>query len=122
MEGRFTQVIDPDYEPSETSANTSPIDPPDDLREYSTLDTNTSGLGGEAAITADSGVGIFAADCTANDTDGDAICDLWETGGIPFWAQGVRSIPIPLASVGTKDLFVELDVMEGHELDARLLL
>jgi hypothetical protein len=49
------------------------------------------------------------------DTDGDGLCDDWETQGIPYYdASGaLQFYPLPGADPLRKDLFVELDVMDG---------
>ena len=141
VDARFTNTADPDYEPSNDSLSTSPIDddnengadedpidqpvgidddgdgavdedPLDHTKLYNTLHSTTSGLGGSATIIPDSGVGILGADCSADDSDGDAICDDWENNGLPFVSWGeVWRYPIPDANVGTKDVFIEIDKM-----------
>ena len=53
---------------------------------------------------------------TATDTDGDSLPDTWETNGYDANGDGVIDVNLPAlgASPTKKDLFVEMDYMEGR--------
>jgi hypothetical protein len=52
----------------------------------------------------------------ATDTDGDSLPDTWETGGYDANGDGVVDVDLPAmgATPNKKDLFVEMDYMEGR--------
>jgi len=81
---------------------------------YNVEFSNTAGIGGTATVLADNGKGIASLLCAAgDDVDGDAICDSWETTGVPYVVAGqVRYLPLPGASTTQKDVFVEIDYMD----------
>ena len=90
---------------------------------YDILSDTWGGLGepGSVTITADSGTGINTIICAA-DQDGDGLCDNWELlRAIPY-SGGSFSLCITDAVTGTlecpnyqhKDIFVEIDYMQGH--------
>jgi len=62
--------------------------------------------------------GAFNPACAGGDSDGDALCDDWETTGIDFTGDG--SIDLDLPAMGAdpqhKDIFLQIDDMEGHGL------
>jgi len=117
----FSDTTDPDYLTS------------DDSDTYNVDHSTTSGLGGEATIRSDDGKGTASVLCAdGDDTDGDAICDTWETTGLPYVVSGtvtriLFSEICPTCdggtalemdpSVGTKDLYVEIDAMLDHPPD-----
>jgi len=49
------------------------------------------------------------------DTDGDGLFDHWETDGVPYISSfdGVRRLMLPGANPLRKDIYVEIDTMEG---------
>ena len=53
------------------------------------------------------------------DSDRDGLIDSWETDGIDFDGDGTPEIDLEElgAKVGTRDLFVEVDIMEGVDFD-----
>ena len=55
------------------------------------------------------------------DSDGDGLCDTWETTGIDADDDGTIDLTLPNASTTHKDLYVELDTMAdgtGHSKPA----
>jgi hypothetical protein len=52
-----------------------------------------------------------------HDTDGDGLCDGWETNGIDGDDDGTLDLRLPGASPGRKDLYLEIDYMKGHKPD-----
>lgn len=48
------------------------------------------------------------------DTDGDALPDSWEKQGIDFNKDGTLDLTLPGADFLKKDIYVEVDYMEGH--------
>ncbi|MFM9994259.1 MAG: hypothetical protein ACKVU4_00500 [Phycisphaerales bacterium] len=52
------------------------------------------------------------------DTDGDGLLDNWETDGVPYLdsASVLRRFPLPGADPMEKDLYVEVDAMDGQGL------
>jgi len=93
-----------------------------DTKSYNVL-ANTQGIGGEGsqATGGNTGGSITRVDCSsATDSDNDGICDIWETSGIPSGSATYRldnSNPNVagnldgIATVGVKDIFVEVDCM-----------
>src|SRR6185503_10987599 len=51
------------------------------------------------------------------DTDGDAIADAWETLGIDFNEDGTTDLVLAGANPRHKDLYVEIDAMDGRAPD-----
>jgi hypothetical protein len=82
---------------------------------YAVLD-NTGGLGGEGSqsLGGATGTAITTMDCNTDvgsvDSDGDGICDIWETSGVTF---GTANYQLIGAVVGQADIFVEIDCMTG---------
>jgi hypothetical protein len=91
-------------------------------------DAATGFPGDTVQITGDSGAGFVSLGCTV-DTDGDGICDDWETNGIPYVAPGgtTQRYTLPStsdpaivgsAAVGPSsthyDIYLEIDSMAGH--------
>lgn len=80
----------------------------------------TSGLGATRAQAAPSAApGVSA----ATDTDGDSLPDAWETDGYDADGDGVVDVDLPAlgASPTHKDLFVEMDYMQGRLASATAL-
>jgi hypothetical protein len=62
----------------------------------------------------DDGTNVSAsATLSIRDTSGDGIPDDWKTNGIPITADGSQRYPLPGATVGKKDVYVEVDSMTG---------
>lgn len=70
------------------------------------------------ATSEDEGVSEFARGCggrlpaRGGDSDGDGLCDEWEVAGVDFDEDAVPDLTLPGATVGRRDLYVELDTME----------
>ncbi len=58
-----------------------------------------------------------------DDADGDALCDVWETNGLDVDNDGTVDVDLPAmgAKPDHKDIFVEFDAMQAHELDPAAL-
>ena len=55
------------------------------------------------------------------DSDGDALCDNWETSGIDFDADGAPDQTLPGADPAKPDLFVEIDYRPGAKPQLKAL-
>ncbi|MFX0067193.1 MAG: hypothetical protein ACFFC7_34110, partial [Candidatus Hermodarchaeota archaeon] len=51
------------------------------------------------------------------DTDGDALPDSWEKNGIDFNKDGTTDLTLPDADFMKKDIYIEVDYMDGHRPD-----
>ena len=72
------------------------------------------GAGAAVTVTADSGIGVTSVVC-ATDTDGDSLCNAWESTGINYKVNGVNyKYLLPGVISGTKDIYLELDAMDFH--------
>jgi hypothetical protein len=81
-------------------------------------DNSDLGFGALVNVVADSGIGISGALCGL-DTDKDALCEGWEDNNKGYGANGkILRLVLPDIDSTTKNLFVEIDYMEGHEPDA----
>ena len=56
------------------------------------------------------------------DSDGDALCDSWEIDGIDGDGDGEPDFKLEGADPEHKDIYVEVDWMQGHQPDPRALL
>lgn len=101
------------------------------------FDLSSAGIGGSLAIYANANPSFTVLSCSAADpdSDGDGLCDSWEdpAGGIPYacgndtclFTLPITTVPgtgdVQTMSKDRKDIFVEIDAMEGYEpLDAAL--
>ena len=56
-----------------------------------------------------------------SDDDGDSLCDNWETAGIDIDEDGVSDLTLPGSNPNRKDIYVEIDYMQGRKPGAGAL-
>ncbi|HSB56239.1 MAG TPA: hypothetical protein VLD38_00310 [Nitrosopumilaceae archaeon] len=97
-----SQSYDVNYSPGGIGADTTTIADVTDLIVINACDTDTNAAN--------------------DDTDLDGICDVYETGGIPYTAGTTqRFYPLAGAVVGKKDVYVEADSFVGHTPNANAI-
>ncbi len=93
-------------------------DPYGFLRGYSVQQTIDGGyiVGGDCSSAIAGSVNGFLLKLMGEDSDGDGLLDTWEKYGIDYNNDGIVELDLPAlgADWQHKDLFVEVDYMQGH--------